>query len=69
MALCGLDGSGDRFKEAEWRSKPKVTPESGDLGNFTTTSGLAEAAVRSQTARTDKGRPRGKQEASPALEE
>ena len=69
MAPCGFDGSGGRSKEAERRSKPKATPESGDLGNFTTTSGLAKAAVRSQTARTDQGRPRGKEEASSALEE
>ena len=27
MAPCGLDGSGGRSKEAEWRSKPKATPE------------------------------------------
>ena len=64
MAPCGLDGSGHRFKEAEWRSKPKAIPESGDLGNFTTTPGLAKAAVQSQTVRTDQGQPRGKEEAS-----
>ena len=66
MAPCGLVGSGGRFKEAEGRSKPKATPESGDLGNFTTTSGLAEAAVRSQLTESERRRlARGKGRSEP----
>ena len=61
MAPCGFDGSGGRSKEAERRSKPKATPESGDLGNLIKTSGLAESgstksAVGSERRRSARGK-------------